>query len=72
LKFIHVLELVQNLEYNFFQAMLYLVHFISESDISCFNLFYIYLKIKDLRTTTINLLKVSTINSIVLLFDKVK
>lgn len=57
LKFILVLELDQNLEYNFYQAMLYLVYFISKSDISCFNLFYVYLKIKDLRITTIKFIK---------------
>jgi len=52
-----VLELDQDLEFNFIQAILYLVHSISQFDHSCYNLFYLYLDIENLRTTTIKFIK---------------
>ena len=57
LKFIVVFEQDQDLEYNFFQSMFYLVYSIRNLDESCYKLFYLYLDINDLRTTTIKFIK---------------
>ena len=57
LKFIVVFEQDQDLEYNFIQAMFYLVYSIRNLDESCYKLFYLYLDINDLRTTTIKFIK---------------
>ena len=57
LKFIIMLEHDQDLEYNFIQAMFYLVYSISKFDEFYYNLFYLYLDIDDLRATTIKFIK---------------
>ena len=57
LKFIVALEFDENLENYFIQAMFYLVYYISKSDNYCYSLFFLYLNINDLRTTTINCIK---------------
>ena len=51
LRFIFVLEHEPELENNFFGAMLYFVYKISETDNSCYSLFYLYKDENDLRTT---------------------
>ena len=51
LRFIFVLEHDPELENNFFGAMLYFVYKISETDNSCYSLFYLYKDENDLRTT---------------------
>ena len=61
LRFIVVLEHEPEIENNFFEAMLYYVYKISETDISCYNLFYLYKDEKDLRTTISKFIK--SINS---------
>ena len=57
LKFIVALEFDEVLENYFIQAMFYLVYSINKSDNSCYNLFYLYFDINDLRTTTIKFIK---------------
>lgn len=57
LKFILVLEQDQDLEYNFIQAMFYLVYSISIMDNYCYSFFYLYLDIKELRAITIKFIK---------------
>ena len=61
LRFIVVLEHEPEIENNFFEAMLYYVYIISETDISCYNLFYLYKDENDLRTTISKFIK--SINS---------
>lgn len=61
LRFIVVLEHEPEIENNFFEAMLYYVYKISETDISCYNLFYLYKDENDLRTTISKFIK--SINS---------
>ena len=61
LRFIVVLEHEPEIENNFFEAMLYYVYIISETDISCYNLFYLYKDEIDLRTTISKFIK--SINS---------
>ena len=39
------------------QGMIYLLYSISKLDETCYNLFYLYLDINDLRTTTIKFIK---------------
>ena len=57
LKFILVLEYDSELENYFFEAMLYFVYKISQTDIECYNLFYIYINEKDLRETLYKFIK---------------
>ena len=57
LKNIVVLEYDEELENNFFEATLYYVYKISQTDISCYNLFYIYYNKDDLRATVSKFIK---------------
>ena len=57
LKYIVVLEYDEELENNFFEAILYYVYNISQTDISCYNLFYIYYNKDDLRATVSKFIK---------------
>ena len=57
LKNIVVLEYDEELENNFFEATLYYVYKISKTDISCYNLFYIYYNKDDLRATVSKFIK---------------
>lgn len=52
-----VLEYDEELENNFFEAILYYVYNISQTDISCYNLFYIYYNKDDLRATVSKFIK---------------
>jgi hypothetical protein len=66
LRFIVVLEHEPEIENNFFEAMLYYVYKISETVISCYNLFYLYKDENDLRTT------ISIVRPIFILNKKLK
>lgn len=57
LKYIVVLEYDEELENYFFEAILYYVYNISQTDISCYNLFYIYYNKDDLRATVSKFIK---------------
>ena len=57
LKYIVVLEYDEELENNFFEATLYYVYKISQTDISCYNLFYFYCNKDDLRATVSKFIK---------------
>ena len=57
LEFILVLEYDSELENYFFEAMLYFVYKISQTDIECYNLFYIYSNEKYLRETISKFIK---------------
>ena len=57
IKFIVVLDMNPGLEKQFFEAILFYVDEISNYDITCFNLFFIYSKKDDIQKTVINFIK---------------